>query len=368
MANQFDVEVVNPWQALLLGQQSYASGIEANKKRAMEAARAEAGQLAGAGDTRGALAKLLMAGDLQGANTYSGLDQQQYQRGRDTVQDARADRRESTEDKRWNASHGLAVRSANRLEEGPEEKAAQRAKAAASHGIQPGSPEFKTYVLTGALPEGNTTVAAQTEQRKQAAASLGMTPEHPAYQGFILTGKMPREDAQPLSATDKKAILEADEGVMTARSAIDALKKATDLSAKAFAGPAASGRGYAASFLGESSDIGKGGIATAELNNVVTSNALSQLKAIFGGAPTEGERKILLDIQGSVNQPHEVRVKIYERARQMAENRLRFNEQRAAELRGGQFYKSQGSKQPAAPAVDTAPAGVVDWRTYFGGK
>lgn len=259
-------------------------------------------------------------------------------------------------------SYRLQERAANRADEGPVETAQQRAIAARNAGVDISTPQGRAFVLTGKLPEADTSFNTAVEQRKQQAIANGLDPSSPGFQSFVLTGKMPREDAQPLTATDKKAILEADEGVMTAKSAIDALQKAKELSAKAFAGPMAGGRGYAASFLGESSDLGKGGIATAELNNVVTSNALSQLKAIFGGAPTEGERKILLDIQGSVNQPHEVRAKIYDRARQMAENRLRFNEQRAAELRGGQFYKPQGSKTattgPTGPTTAIPPAAV----------
>lgn len=92
MANRFDVEVVNPLQALLIGDQAYQSGIESNRKRAVETARNEAGQLYAAGDTKGALQRLLMGGDLQGAGTYSGLDQQSYQRGRDTTLDTRHDK------------------------------------------------------------------------------------------------------------------------------------------------------------------------------------------------------------------------------------------------------------------------------------
>jgi hypothetical protein len=153
---------------------------------------------------------------------------------------------------------------------------------------------------------------------------------------------MPREDAQPLSATDKKAILEADEKVQSGNQVIDNLNKAKELSKQAMAGPLAAGRGYAASFLGESSDLGKSGIATTDLNNLVTSNALQQLKTIFGGNPTEGERAILLDIQGSANQPDAVRQKIYDRAIEAAKRRLAFEQQRADELRGGSFYKPTG--------------------------
>jgi hypothetical protein len=129
----------------------------------------------------------------------------------------------------------------------------------------------------------------------------------PAIQSFILTGKMPREDAQPLTAGDKEAIRVADDAVVSNRAAIDSLNRAKTLSKTAFAGPAAGARGYAASFLGDSSDLGKGGQATENLTNEVMTNALGQLKNIFGGNPTEGERKIMLEMQGSVSKPDSVR-------------------------------------------------------------
>lgn len=257
-------------------------------------------------------------------------------------------------------SFGLQARAADRADEGPVETASQRAQAARANGVDPESPTGKTYILTGRLPTEDTSVQSVVEQRKKAATTLGLAPDSPGYQSYVLTGKMPREDAQPLTATDKKAILEADEGVLSAKTAIGSLDRAVKLSEKALSGPGASKLGYAASFLGESSDIGKRGIATTQLDNEVTSNALSQLKAIFGGAPTEGERKILLDIQGASSQPHEVRKEIFGRARAAAEARLAFNQQRADELRGGSFFKSsggtsRGAAQPAA-AVPAAPS------------
>lgn len=110
MANPFDVEVVNPLQALLLGQQAYTSGIENAKKQAMERARTEAGQLYAQGDTKGALTRLLTGGDLQGAGTYSSLDQQAYQRGRDTTLDAR-------HNKEWAADYALRKAASERAAE-----------------------------------------------------------------------------------------------------------------------------------------------------------------------------------------------------------------------------------------------------------
>lgn len=110
MANPFDVEVVNPLQALLLGQQSYASGIENAKKRAKEQAIGEASQLAASGDRAGALAKLLGVGDYQGAGLMNTMDQQAYGRGRDTILDAR-------HNKEWAADYALRKAASDRAGE-----------------------------------------------------------------------------------------------------------------------------------------------------------------------------------------------------------------------------------------------------------
>lgn len=184
---------------------------------------------------------------------------------------------------------------------------------------------------------------ADMDTRKAQAAQLGIDPKSPQYQSFVLTGRMPREDQQPLSATDKKAIMEADESVLASETAVKALDEAMELSKKAYTGPTAGARGYLGSLAGMES-----GEATANLNNLVMSNALGQLKSIFGAAPTEGERKILMEIQGSVNQPDKVRQDIFSRAKVLAQRRAAFNKQRADELRGGTFYKPGGETQKQA--------------------
>lgn len=265
------------------------------------------------------------------------------QRDQDRARQARQDafQREQAAQAQKNADRAFGLQQ-RQFAENQDYTPQERAAMASQYGIQQGTPEFKAFVLTGALPTGNTTVQAQTEQRKAAAASLGLTPENPAYNSYVLTGKMPREDAQPLSATDKKAILEADEHVLSANTAIDALKKAKELSPKAlgFKG-AGTVAGLGAVFGNQASQD------TVELDNLVTSNALTQLKSIFGGNPTEGERKIMLDIQGSSAQPDAVRQRIFDRAIGLAQNRLKFNQQRSDEMRGGQFYKPQGGMQRA---------------------
>lgn len=197
--------------------------------------------------------------------------------------------------------------------------------------------EAGTFQPIGKAPKPETGVTSDISVREQAAQRFGLTPDSPGYQSYVLTGKMPREDAQPLTATDKKAILEADEMVLATQGAIPLIDRALELNDNAYSGPTAGIRGMIAGNLGY-----EGGKDTMELDNVVTSQALGQLKAIFGAAPTEGERRILLDIQGSTSQPPEVRKAIFERARQAAQRRLDFYKQRSSELRGGEFYKPAG--------------------------
>lgn len=187
------------------------------------------------------------------------------------------------------------------------------------------------------------------ESRRAAAEANGLTPDNPAYQSFILTGKMPREDQSPLTATDKKAILEADDMVAANENAILALDQAMNINDKVNQGVGASARGALGNALPDFMvpdfvSSPESSAATAEYDNLVIGQALQSLKSIFGAAPTEGERKILMEMQGSASLPKEVRRGILERAKALAERRLDFNRQRSESLRGGSFYKPGGGQ------------------------
>jgi len=207
-------------------------------------------------------------------------------------------------------------------------------------------------------PMGRATKASDASQtyaeREAAAARYGMTPDNPAYQSYVLSGKMPREDQSPLTATDKKAIFEADEMVQSAQGAIPLLQKAIELNDQAYSGFGAAARGAVTGAFG--SDAGQ---ATQELDNVVTTQALSQMKAIFGGNPTEGERAILLDVAGSSNLPPDVRKGIYQRAMQAVQRRLEFYQQRADDMRGGSYFKPGGQPQQGGKRTSTGTSWKV---------
>lgn len=198
--------------------------------------------------------------------------------------------------------------------------------------------------------------------RNKIAAKLGMDPNDPATKQYLATGKFPREDQQALTAVDKKAILEADEMVQVNQQAIDALKQAKTLSNSANSGILAGTRATIGANLPDmlvpdQLSSPDSSTATLDYDNAIVGQALGQLKAIFGGAPTEGERKILLDLQGSANQPAAVRERILDRAIAMAEKRLEFNKSRADELRGGTYYKPDKAQQNNAGTTSSG----INW-------
>jgi len=201
----------------------------------------------------------------------------------------------------------------------------------------------------------------QAEQRKQLIIQQGGNPDDAKTQQFINTGRYPREDAQPLTPTDKKAILEADELVQSNEAGIQALQKAKQISPQAYGGWGAGARAQIGlnapdmipDFIAEPNKSA----STQDLENIVVGNALNSLKSTFGGNPTEGERAILLQLQGSVGQPDVVRQNIYDRAIEMAQRRLEFNKKRAGDLRGQQYYEpGHNPDVPKPPGGDELQA------------
>ena len=161
---------------------------------------------------------------------------------------------------------------------------------------------------------------------------------------------------KPLTAHEQTAIDEADKSVIANRGVIGTLQDAKRLSKTAFSGLYPMQRAEIGANIPDSPLLpGSNQPAkdTLLLNNAVISQAVDQLKATFGGNPSEGERKILLDLAGSMNSPDDVRQKIYDKAIELANARLEHNQRRAQEIRGGTYY-NPGGGAPTAPAPDTS--------------
>lgn len=139
-----------------------------------------------------------------------------------------------------------------------------------------------------------------------------------------------------MSPTAQKELFESDETVQAASNVIGLLNKAKEINSKASYGPFSKERAKLASWMpGESPTAD----ATIDLDNIMTGQALESLKLIFGGMPTEGERKILLDLQASVDKTPQQRDAILDRAIELAQRRMSFNKSKADSLRSGKYFK-----------------------------
>lgn len=177
-------------------------------------------------------------------------------------------------------------------------------------------------------------------QRERIADQQGLPAGSPERRQFVLTGELPKGERQ--TSTDKKEILEGVQTAQTGQAAISLLNQAKTLSGQAYSGLLAKQRGM----IQDATIGGQGAQATVELDQIVTSQALEQLKATFGGAPTEGERKILLQIQGAANLSRPTREAIYDRAIKLAQVRVEYEKAKAEAIRDGSIYKP-GFKMPS---------------------
>lgn len=81
---------------------------------------------------------------------------------------------------------------------------------------------------------------------------------------------------------------------------------------------------------------------TTEVENLLGQQVLSKLKTTFGGAPTEGERAILMELEGAGSKTPEDRAKIIQRAYKAAKERRAREEKRLNEIKSG-LYRTTDS-------------------------
>ena len=144
----------------------------------------------------------------------------------------------------------------------------------------------------------------------------------------------------------------------SANQTIAQLKKAKELSRQGiYSGYGASGRADAMGsvpFLNGTEKSKR----TQEYTNIIVNSALQSLKAVFGGAPTEGERAMLIKVQASADYPQEVREKILDQAIEMAQAKIASNNRQIGTLTG---------QQPSYPQASAPPTGIAKPQQSQGG-
>ena len=163
-------------------------------------------------------------------------------------------------------------------------------------------------------------------------------------------------DTKPraLSSKEQTLLVQSEDVLASADDTLGKLRRVMELNPKALEGSLTGFRKQVGSLF--SSDD-PAYVATEELDNTLSSMALSMLKSTFPGAVTEGERKALLDLQGSSSLPRAARERIYRNAFAAAQTVSARARDRIQKARSG-FYSTQTSPKPAAAAGKPR---VINW-------
>lgn len=151
------------------------------------------------------------------------------------------------------------------------------------------------------------------------------------------------QPVRQLAANERAKLFEIQEQQNADISVVQTLDKMMKLVDNSYSGVAASGRAKGLS------NIGLGGERadnTVLYDNLATSQALAQLKATFGAAPTEGERKILMDIQASANKTPMQKKQIIAQAFRAVQARQAYREKLANGIRTGQYIVPVTQAEP----------------------
>lgn len=201
--------------------------------------------------------------------------------------------------------------------------------------------------------------AATGAPAPQAAAGVPQPPAAPGGETRTVTtpggGQVSITSTQPRALTGQE--VEQRVALQNRLTTMDgtegALRDALRFSQSAYAGPAAGLRGAAAGVLGIDRDAA---VATRNFRTIMGEQALEQLKTIFGGNPTEGERQILLDLQANVNMSQAERESLINRSLAAIQRRRRIAEEELQQVVRGELGRVQpGFTPPAASRQTPAP-------------
>jgi hypothetical protein len=199
----------------------------------------------------------------------------------------------------------------------------------------------------------------KSELEKRADAA-GLVPGSPEHKDFMLRGG--RNPDAPISATDKKAVFEAEDALPQIKSTLDALKRARDLNDNTFSGYGASLRGSIGTKMPGGGLVvdEKRAKATQEWEKIMAPEALQTMANTLKGATTDFELKKFIEMLGDPSVDPEIRKSVIERMITLSERKLELQQLRINDLRGGTYFKPGGGGS-------AAPAPSSGWNDLGGG-
>jgi hypothetical protein len=161
----------------------------------------------------------------------------------------------------------------------------------------------------------------------------------------IAAGGLQPPKAQPqLNATQQKEVFDTQDVITSSEAARSALERAKELMAGTYGAKPYSGAGAeTATELNRYPGAGwfvndERAAATTEYNTLVKEQALSTMKAIFGGNPTEGERQVLLQMQALANYTPQEQSRIIDNAIRAIDTRITKSQAKLQYIEGGGGY------------------------------
>lgn len=184
------------------------------------------------------------------------------------------------------------------------------------------------------------------------AAMYGATTGQISSTGRFVPGAAPKE--QKLSPKEQTLLIQSEDVLASADDTLGKLRRVMELNPKALEGSLTGFRKQVGSLFSSDDPTY---VATEELDNTLSSMALSMLKSTFPGSVTEGERKALMALQGSSSLPRAARERIYRNAFAAAQTVAARARERIQKTQTG-FYSERTSPKPAAAAGKPR---VINW-------
>jgi len=174
-------------------------------------------------------------------------------------------------------------------------------KQAQDEGLIPGTPKYQARVTAISDEQfkrltASVDASAAAAQASLAAISRGDEATKLAREKFDAAQAKTRADATKLSPPELKLKTETEDLVASTEQALKNLQRAYALNPNTFDTSAIDTAQRKILEVAGSKDPKV--LATRELENLLSKGAIEKLRASFGGNPTEGERKILLSLEG----------------------------------------------------------------------
>ena len=215
---------------------------------------------------------------------------------------------------------------------------------------------YQSGMLDVARQNANRQETPSDVQKLRAAGIQPGTPE-------AAKALFPRTDT-PISATDKKAIFEAEDAQPQLQGTIDALKRAKEINGQTFQGAGASARSWIGTKLPDMlvpdfiADP-KTAKITEEWEKTMGPEALNAMANTLKGATTDFELRKFIDMLADPSTTPDTRGRIIDRMISLSERKQKINNARIQDLRGGSYFKQGGGPAGEAPAYPKAALDAI---------